>query len=548
MGVKTTLAPLALLASMLGSCSGSIDGPNDSFTPSGAGPLPFRRLNRIEYTNTLRDLLKEFDVDASIAAGSLPSDAKASSGFLVGGSVDTNDASRLMEVAELVGSRVADRLTERPTCDSVALGEEACARKFIERFGRRAYRRPLETGEVDELQAHYTQVRAELTLGHAEALQVLFQAMLQSPNFLYRWELGPTTALARGAGAAVTLNPHELASRLSYFLWGTMPDDALFAAADSGQLTTPAQVAAQARRMLGDPKARDAIANFHLEWLGIDNLEGIQKGAAFPQWDAELKLDLQKETYLFVNEVVFGEGNGRLAALFSAPFTFASEKQASIYGLEGVTGRELRRVLLPPGKRSGILTQVAFLAKNATGSESHPVRRGVTVLEKVLCTHLPVAPDVLPEVKPASADVTTRERFAEHSSNSCARGCHDRIDPLGFSFEHYDAVGRFRTRDGDKEVDASSTVSFPSGEVQKFQNAFELASALAISPDVRSCMVRQWLRYALGRAEVPEDQRSIDVALADFQAADYDIRELLVSITGTPSFLVRSQSLGEVLP
>jgi hypothetical protein len=519
-------------------------GPGMTGTPGpaaadAAGPRAVRRLTRFELANTLRDLLGEAELDETL----LPGDAAADSGFPVGGVMGSRDARRMLEFAETLGARMEARVAGLVTCDLAKTGEEGCARAFVSGFGRRALRRPLAATEIDDFVGLYRKARADHGLAHAGGLRLVLQTMLQAPAFLYHWELGP--AGATRAGALIRLDGHEVASRLSYFLWSTMPDAALFEAADGGALATPAEVERQVRRMLADRRAAQAVALFHREWLHVGELEALQKSAK--EFDAPLARAMGEELAAFSRHVLLEDGGGRLDTLLTAPFTVASGPLAKLYGVT-LTGSMARRIELPPKERAGLLTQAAFLATHATGSESHPIRRGMQVLERLLCVPPPPVPDDVPDPKPAGPTVTTRERFAEHSKNACAAGCHALIDPLGFAFETYDALGRYRTTENGKPVDASGSYALPgSGEQITFANAIELMQKLAARDEVRTCVARQWLRFALGRAETPADERTLADVKRAFSASDHDVRELLVAIAKSPSFLTRTASAGEVV-
>jgi len=369
--------------------------------------------------------------------------------------------------------------------------------------------------------------------------------ILQSPNFLYRWELGPSPA--RKEGSVVRFNDHEMASRLSYGLWATMPDSELFSAADAGQLRTPGQITAQARRMLKHDKAKDMLADFQTQWMGLSDLQRVQKDARlYPSFNATLAQNMAAETQAYFAHVMGPTGDGKLNTLLTAPFSFVNESLASLYGLTGITGSNLRKVDLDPTRRGGMLTQAAFLTSHGAPGGSHPVKRGAELLERMLCVELPPPPANLPTVNPPMDNVSTRERFAVHGANACAVGCHSLIDPLGFAFEHYDGIGAYRANDGGKPVDAKGTVEL-GGEVKSFGNAIELTKQLAESDEVKKCMSKQLLRYLLKRKDAAGDEASLAQVDSVFADAEYDLRELVVALTTTNIFLSRQPSLDEVL-
>jgi hypothetical protein len=514
--------------------------PGPVAAPAGAaGPAVFRRLSRDEYSHSLRDLLGA----KLLPADELGGDTLAGkSGFLVGGPVSGVEAGHLMEVSERVAGEAVAHLQDFVPCaplptDNV-VEEGRCARQFIARFGRRAYRRPLTLGETHGLVGLYEQQRSEVGHDFAGAIRVVITAIVLSPHFLYRWDLAPEGA----AGAVIRLDPYELASRLSYLLWASMPDDALLAAADGNRLATPEQIEAQSRRMLKDPKARDGMSAFFLHWLDVTYLPDKSKSSrVYRGYGRKLAQAMLDETAEFVSRVVL-DGDGRIDTLLTSRESVIAPNLGKLYEVE-VEGEGPQPATLDPTERAGILTQASFLAAHATSDQSHPVKRGITVLDRVLCINLPLPDDMVPDPKPARADLSTRDRFAEHGTNACAKDCHDLIDPLGFAFEHYNAVGAYRTSDGGKPVDATGSITLD-GVEKKFENAVDLIPFLAKSREVRDCMARQWLRYALRRKEVGADEPSLAGAQEIF-ARTSSLRELLVAIAKSHAFGHRALSPGE---
>ena len=521
--------------------------PNDPPTaadPEAAGPMPLRRLSRREYNNTVRDLLG----DTTRPADGFPPDNDSDFHFRRAGLVATVDASRLLGAAEtLAAAAAADAklATLAPCVPAGAADEEGCARKFIESFGLRAYRRPLTGEEVDRHLALYRNGRGAAQLDWKGSIRLLIEAMLQSPFFVYRWELGPGSG--QREGKVVRLGPYEIASRLSYGIWGSMPDQALFDAAAANQLGTVAEVEAQVRRMLGDPRARDQVATFFEEWFGFEELADRPKDAKlYPEWKDDLKKAMADELRAFVNHVVF-EGDGKLATLLGASFSFVNQPLAAVYGMTGVTGPELKRADLDAQQRAGLLTLSGWLALTGASDGSHPVMRGKMVYERLLCGQLPPPPPDVPEPKPPADGLTTRERFAEHGNQECAKGCHAIIDPLGFAFEHYDGIGRFRQTDAGKPVDASGKIPLDGAE-RSFANARDLTRLLADSPEAQRCFATQMSRFAWNRGDTDLDRGSIDSSINLFQKGGGSIKELLVGIATSRSFRYRLPAADEVLP
>jgi hypothetical protein len=525
-------------------CTGLMDsrgGPRDySQGVDGAGPMPLMRLGRVEYVNTIRDLL-----GVQLPPDAAPSDTLSPTGFKVPGGVSTTEVNRFMSSAEQLGPHIEERLSSLLPCEPTADTEDACARQGIGSFGLRAYRRPLTDEEVEALHGHYARVRADLGHAFRPAMRVVFQTMLQSPNFLYHWQLGPSDPTMDGL--VVKLGPYEVASRLSYFLWRSMPDQALFDAAAAGALATPEEVRAQARRMLLDDRARATVAGFHLEWLHITAAVEQKDPAVFPAFDDELRASMERETREFATRVVL-DGDGRLETLLLSPVSYINGPLASLYGVAGVSGSDLQEATLDPTQRFGLLTHASVLASHATSNSSSPVQRGLALLEHVLCEPPPPPPPgmelIVPEPDP---NLQTREQYVEHSTNEACRGCHQLIDPLGFAFESYDGIGRFRMEEAGRPVDTTG-VAFIDGSDVPFTNARDLVQSLVASDAVKRCVAKKWLRFMLYRLETEEEQGSLEEALEAFAASAYDVRELIVAITGTRTFLHRAPANGEVLP
>lgn len=496
------------------------------------GPSPIRRMTRFEYNNTVRDLLG--DTTSPAAGFGAEEEALGFNNNAANLVTSSTLAEKYMLAAEGISARVTEKLSRILPCDPAHIGEEPCAREFIDRFGARAYRRPLAPGEADMLYAVFAYGRT--IHDFREGIRMVIEAALQSPHFLYRVEFG---APNRPSDGIVRLNNWEIASRLSYLLWGTMPDDELFAAAEAGLLQTRKEISAQARRMLDDPKARDVTLEFHRQWLDYDRIASATKDPVlFPTWSSDLKNAMKKETERFIDAVIFEE-SGDLGALLTASYSYLSPELAEFYGVTPPSGSGFERVELDPSERAGLLTMGSLLTINAHSNQTSPVHRGKLVREAFLCDIMPPPPPdaviVVPEPDP---DSTARERFAEHSKNPACAGCHQLMDPLGFGFENYDPIGRFRAEENGAPIDASGNIvdSDINGE---FIGAVELAHKLTGSEDVRGCYTKQWFRYASGRGETRADDCSMAVLKERFKATGGNIKELLVALTQTDAFLYR---------
>jgi hypothetical protein len=511
--------------------------PNPLCTTTEPSASPLRRLTRVEYENTVRDLFGMADLQVAAA---FPADPVAG-GFANNASlltVSSLQAEKYLDAAEALSAKAVENLPALVGC--APSGEETCARQFIEKFGRRAYRRPLAAADTDRLLRAFRAGRAEGTF--SAGIELVIQTALQSPSFLYRFEYGAGAA----AGAKLLpLTQHEVASRLSYFLWASMPDAALDAAADAGKLATPEQITAQARAMLSAPRARAAVGEFYRQWLGLGALDGVAKDpAVYPELTDELRGAMRAETQSFVEHVMW-TGDRKLGTLLTSPLGFVgSADLAKLYGsAQGM-------VSFPPAQRAGVLTQAGVLAVHALPDQSSPVTRGKFVREQFLC-QTPSQPPANLNVTPPEVDPTktTRERFAEHTANAGCAACHTLMDPIGFGLEAYDGIGRFRTTDGGRAVDDSGDLTQTKDINGPFVGARALAERLAGSAQVRDCVATQWFRYAMGRFDGAGDTCSLTPLREAFTASGGDLQELLVAMTRTEAFLTRrALAPGEVMP
>lgn len=500
--------------------------PLTCVTPE-VGETPMKRITHSEYNNAVRDLLG----DDARPADAFPPDTQVG---LFDNTITAQTVSQLLgdsylETAVSLAEGIDD-VNALAGCDA-ATGD-ACVRPFVERFGRRAYRRPLTTEEVDALMAKSAQARA--AEGAATSVRVVVASILASPNFVFKPEAGGASAALPNAKQATAF---ELASRLSTLLWASVPDDPLLDAAQNGELETREQVADQARRMLSDDRSKIAIASFYEQWLGLPLLDAATKDAdAFPLWSDTLRDSMREETRRFISHVLW-QDDARLSTLFTAPYSFINASLAELYGVSGPSDdATFTKTNLDPTQRAGVLTQGAFMSSYANPQFSSPIKRGKWVRVRMLCQDLPDPPANVPAPPPPSPDVSTRERFAMHTNSPACSGCHVLIDGLGFGLENYDGIGKYRTMENGADVDASGRVN-ESDVDEEYEGGVELAALLARSGQARDCLPTQWLRYAMGRDEDDEDTCSLVAVRQAFEASGGDMRELMVALTQTDAFM-----------
>jgi hypothetical protein len=509
--------------------AGSTGAGNAPAMPDEPSPGFVRRLTHVEYDNTVSDLLGD---DSQLSAAF---EAELSQNGFTNNSAGQNVSPTLTEqymvAAETLSQAATVNLTELLGCDPMAAGEEACVQQFIMSFGQRAWRRPLSSEEQGLMFDLFTIARADFELD--VSIQLVLQAFLQSPQFLYLLEPVPAGV---APGSVAPLGPWEVATRLSYYLLGSMPDETLFAEAEAGRLDTPEAVAAQAGRLLELPRARARVALFFIEWMRLRNVDRLQKDATvFPNYDLSMGAMMQEQVRLFAQSVVLDDG-GTARDLLTAPYTFVNAELAPLYDAAAPVGGGFQRVDLDPTRRAGLLTHVALMANLAHGDQTDPVVRGKFVRTGLLCDVVePPPPDLVIEVPEITPGATTRERFAQHQEDPVCASCHLFMDPIGLGFEHYDALGQWRDTDAGLPVDATGEI-FGTDVAGTFDGAIELSHKLADSKQAMDCMARSWLRFALGRSDLDADAGALAVAGARFEASGFTMKELLIALTETRAF------------
>jgi mono/diheme cytochrome c family protein len=459
-----------------------------------------------------------------------------------GYSFDTGDSTvvtsvhveQYLKAAELLAKTATDKLDALVPCASSG-DAAACAADFAKSFGRRAFRRPLGDAEQARYQALIT-AQPDFKTGVGVAIQV----MLSSPYFLYRFELG-----AQRPDGSFQLSPFETASSLSYLFWASMPDDALLAAAEKGELQSASGLETQARRLLADPRSREVVGTFALQWLGVEEILSVAKDSTlFPSFDGQIEGLMAEETRSFVTHVVF-DGTRRYDELLTADYTFANDKLAAFYGLPGVSGSAFQQVSAGDQRKAGLLAQGSVLSTYAKSDRTSPIKRGVFVRTHLLCEDLPPPPPNVPPLPPVDPDATLREQFKQHTKEAACAACHQYIDPVGFGFEHFDAVGRYRDTEGnnnaiDSSGDMNDVEELGAGTHAPYQSLPELSTILAGSSAGKACFARQYYRFARGHLEQAGDLCALQGIQARFEQSGFDLQELMVAITLAPSFTLRS--------
>ncbi len=510
--------------------------------PVNPGAAPIRLLTRAQYNNTVADLLG----DETAPADSFPPENKVL-GFDNNASAHQANpllVNELLTAAEGIAARaMLGSIDQFVPCAMDGQEPDECGPGFITEFGKLAFRRPLEQVELDAFVDLFERTRA--ADGFREAVQLVLEAMLQSPQFLYRPD--SYTAVTPASGA-IHMSPYQMASRLSYYLWNTMPDAELFAAAEAGGLQSEEEIETQARRMLAHDKARPVIIDFHRQWLGLDDFSGIVRDLdpRYAVYEDVLLDDLRISLEMFIDHTFWN--GGTVEALFTSNTIFLNSALADVLRIPflpdsspGGPG-EFAPVLADENQRTGLLTQPGLMALLAHSDQTSPVQRGVFVRETILCDHLPDPPPNVDTTPPdPDPNASTRDRFAEHTQDPNCASCHVLIDGVGFGFESYDHIGRYRAEENGIAVDVSGNVAGQGEDLitGPFVGARDLSLKFAQSMQVRDCIVTNWYRFATGRVETEADLCSIEQARVKFNETNGDLKELLIAMTLTDAFRYR---------
>ncbi len=519
--------------------------------PTLAGAAVLRHLSQIEYLNTVRDLLNDTTLTNAAVPAEDPISPFDTYPFLVPDTVGATEANAYSQLASTLATNLNAKMSNVLTCTPTAgntASQSACLTTFLNTFGLKAYRRPLTATEIGGFQSLYQTGITTLGLTFNGAVDLIVEEILQSPGFLYHWEEGPSKTVYDPTNPSVIqLDPYALASRLSYFLTATMPDPTLFAAAAAGQLSTSAQVAAQAQRLLQSSNASAAVQNFAEQLFQMTNLPSESKDlTVYPKYTAALQTAMDTEFRTFFSSNIL-TGSGLFSDLFTSRSTVANQDLATLYGLTGVTGTTMKPVTLD-ANRSGFLTMPAFMAVNGASNDSNGIYRGHAVFMQILCHALTPPSNVqIPVPAPPLPGQTERQVLDIHGSSGCAIGCHGLMDPFGFAFENFDGIGGYRTTDNGSPVNSVATVTLD-GTMQTVNNGVQLASLLSTSPEAQQCFTTQWMRYALVRPETAADEASLGAAYSAFAAANFNVRDLLVAVATSRTFRFRTPAAGEILP
>lgn len=486
--------------------------------------MPQLRLTRDEYVNTVHDLLG-VDVDPDL----LPPDLRAARDFRTQLEGPSSVATELAyaDAAAAAAAGAVERIDALLGCDLATADELTCVTEFIRSFGGRAFRRPLTEAQLAELRDHYAGEREGATI--EEAFQSLLTKMLSSPSFVEH------TFTGTSEGAAILLDGHSIAARLSYFIWRSAPDAELFELAADGLLNSANAVEVQARRLLADPRAARGVDGFSYDFLEVERALGhVVSSSEFPLID-DIQPYVAQEAQTFFREQVLSQ-QGTTQSLLTAPVSFINAALAQVYDVPAPGGDdELVQVALNAEQRAGLLTQPLRLLDGSWETHGSPTDRGHWVRERLLCNAMPPAPQGVDRAFPGGVVTTTRALYEAHMGESACRSCHVFMDPIGFGLENFDAIGRFRTAENGHPIDASGEI-MGEGLAASFVGPIELGQLLSSSPEVLRCFPLQWFRYALKRVETDADACVVDRLVLSHAQHGLRVDELISAITTTESF------------
>ena len=505
------------------------------------GRVTIQRLNKAEYNNTIRDLT---GLELQLA-NDFPSDDVGNGFDNIGDvlSLPPILLEKYLEAAETIAEAIWSNEEVRNRVFSIKPKSEsledqvAAATENVRLFATKAFRRPLAE---EELQKLFQLMRAtwQRDGSDSEIMQTVTIAILSSPNFIFRVEDDSNDRLDQENEDPITrrLNDYELASRLSYFLWSSMPDDRLFDLASRGELQDPATLVSEAKRMLQDPKANALVDNFAGQWLQLRDVERLTPDPGrFPTYTKDLGIAMRRETEEFFRRVVRHDRS--ILDFLNANYTYINEPLAKHYGIEGVKGEEFREVSLQGGRR-GILTHASILTLTSNPTRTSPVKRGKWILENILDEPPPPPPSDVPELEEGAETLgSLREQMEQHRANPACAVCHRTMDAIGFGLENFDAIGVWRDRDGKEQINASGQLP---GNKQ-FEGASELMAILAQEKKeaFARCLTEKILTYALGRGLVSFDRCVVNDAVSELERNDYRFSALVAAVVTSDAFTKR---------
>lgn len=530
--------PVPLLLLALVGCAPDPAPAPEEVAPRGeapavepAGPV-LKRLTAVQYTNSIHDLFGA----AVVVPDSLEPDAAAEGLLQVGAGVNALSAYGVERYEDAAFS-IVDQVFADPAmraalvpCVPAGVQDDGCARTALDALGRRAWRRPLTPAELDRI-VTIAGVAATTLGDFDQGLGFGVAALLQSPHFVYRVELGEDDPEAPGQRR---YSDWEMASRLSYFLWNTTPDDALLAAAEAGELTTDAGLAAQVDRLLGDARAREGLRAFFGDMLTLYELDDLNKDpTAFVHMSADVGPAAREETLQALDWLVMEE-DGDYRDLFTTRTTFLDRKLAAIYGVPAPSPDGFGQTELPDdGRRRGLLGQVSFLALQSHPANTSVTRRGLFVREVLLCQPLPSPPAGLNTSIPEATEAapTMRDRVEQHLADPSCAACHASMDPIGLGLENFDGLGGWRDSENGVVIDAS-------GELDgvPFGDAWDLGQVLHDHPDTGPCLARTLFQYAGGHLVAAGETELLDWHAQGFAEAGYSVQFLIRDLVASPGF------------
>lgn len=511
---------------------GSDDGvPSD---PELARLSRVRRITRVDLDRVLSDLLY---LDVAVAQ-TFPDELPTLDGYFNDDvlAVNARFITQLTQTAESLAARVRSEPAAYDQLVGCTTADTACRDAFLRRFLTRAYRRSASEAELQAYQRLFDAAAGLLASGDAfaDGVQLAIEAALQSPHFIYRIERG-----APDSEGERQLTSYELATRLSFLLWGSIPDDELLADAQADALDTSEAITSTAHRMAASPRTTARVLDFHRRWMQMDALLGVSRDPArFPEFSAELIVDLQQEFALFVEEVTVHERGG-VAQLLTAPFAFVNGNTERVYGTGANLDQAFERVDFDAGSpRGGLLTQPAFLTgHSSSNTTTSPILRGVFVLDRLMCFDVPMPPpgaEATEPPQPAVEPVTTRDFFTWKTSMPECQTCHTLINPIGWAFEGFDAIGRYRTTENGASIDASGRATFPG--MFEFDGARSLSSQLLEFEALYTCYAKNWLEYGYGRPMDAQDTATLTELASGFSQGSFGAHDAMVSLAVSPRF------------